>query len=91
MTCSTRGRERRQAEPGAGRGPRGSEGPGALWRRRWPPGTSHQRVRRVWLLEGMVPLPEGHGRPEKPVDKRVREGLGKTCRSRGKGVGGERG
>lgn len=43
MTCSTRGRERRQAEPGAGRGPRGLEGPGALWRRRWPPGTSATR------------------------------------------------
>lgn len=25
-------------------------------------------------MEVMVPLPEGHGRPEKPVDRRVQEG-----------------
>lgn len=92
LTSSAQGRERRQAEPGAGRGHRGLEGTGALWKREQPPGASATRGSGGFgYTEVMVPSPEGHGRPEKPVERGVGEGLGKMCRSRGKGAGGEQG
>lgn len=89
LTSSTQGRERRWAEPGAGRGRQGS-GVGGH-RRPVEEGVATRGSGGFGYTEVMVPFPEGHGRPEKPVERGLGEGLGKMCRSRGEGAGGEQG